>query len=62
MLSIFFINNMFFIIESYEIIDGRDENVFIIFIHIMISKQWGPKFMDGFPGTRKGLFCIHKRL
>jgi hypothetical protein len=53
---------MFFIIESYEIIDGRDENVFIIFIHIMISKQWGPKFMDGFPGTRKGLFCIHKRL
>jgi hypothetical protein len=28
----------FFIIESYEIIDGRDENVFIIFIQIMISK------------------------
>ena len=46
------INNLI----EFEVFDfERDENVFYIFVNIMIEKNWRSVFMDGFPGLTRML-------
>jgi hypothetical protein len=38
-------------LNGIEILDNsRDKNVFFLMIHIMVDKEWGTLFHDGFPG------------